>query len=86
MTIRAAVLARDKGICQECKRSGAINRDSIATIVDHITPLSQGGTDDMINLECQCTAHARAKTAREAAHARGHRVKTAIGEDGWPIG
>jgi hypothetical protein len=41
--IKPAVIARDHGICWLCHQPGA---DS----VDHVTPVSKGGTNDMTNL------------------------------------
>lgn len=60
--IRNAVVKRDKGLCQPCKRTGVIRPGSS---VDHIRAKAHGGTDDPSNLECICTACHRAKTARE---------------------
>lgn len=41
--LRAAVLARDRGICHLCGRGGARS-------VDHLVPRAHGGSDDMANL------------------------------------
>jgi len=60
--IRDRILARDEGLCQECKRNGLMR---IAHEVDHIKPRSQGGTDRDENLEALCRTHHRAKTYRE---------------------
>lgn len=67
---RERIRARDCGLCQECKRQGRI---SIGTVVDHIKPLCDGGSDNDDNKEllCQTPCH-DLKTAREAAaRARG---------------
>ena len=37
--------------CEECRRCG---RSTIAADVDHITPLSAGGLDDLDNLQSLC--------------------------------
>jgi hypothetical protein len=42
-----------------------------ANAVDHVIPASQGGGDDMDNLQSLCTPHHNAKTAREAGLAAG---------------
>lgn len=61
-TVRNAVIKRDKGLCQECKREGIVRP---GTSVDHIIAKAHGGSDAPSNLECICTDHHRAKTARE---------------------
>lgn len=61
--LRAAVLTRDKGLCQVCADNG---RTTAATQVDHVTPKSRGGSDDMGNLQAICVACHRNKTARES--------------------
>lgn len=61
--LRKAVMDRDSWLCQTCKRAG---KHRLATQVDHVKPLAQGGTDDPDNLEAICDpCHAR-KTGREA--------------------
>jgi 5-methylcytosine-specific restriction protein A len=60
--IRAMVLAR-RPLCVECERHGVVR---VATEVDHIIPLSKGGTHATDNLQPLCkTCHSR-KTRREA--------------------
>lgn len=44
--LRAHVLERDKFICAYCVDEG--------NQVDHIIPVSQGGTNDLSNLVCAC--------------------------------
>lgn len=61
-SLRSLVLQRDGYICQICKAHG---RYIVATEVDHIVPLSQGGTNDIKNLQAICKkCHAR-KTFEE---------------------
>jgi len=60
--LRALVIARDKGLCQMCRGEGMIRAGNEC---DHITPRSQGGTDDLDNLQLLCRAHHASKTARE---------------------
>ncbi|MDI3835105.1 HNH endonuclease [Pseudomonas aeruginosa] len=65
---RDLILKRDGYMCQ-CSECKGVKR--IATEVDHIIPLSQGGTDDDSNLMAIAghPCHAR-KTARESAASR----------------
>ncbi|WP_301120312.1 HNH endonuclease [Mycolicibacterium fortuitum] len=64
---RAKALQRDGHQCQIRGPRCTIQ----ATQVDHIIPVSQGGTDDLTNLASACHNCHAAKTAREAAAARG---------------
>ncbi|OPJ96328.1 HNH endonuclease [Serratia marcescens] len=65
--IKPRILKRDKGLCQECLRRGAITE---ADCVDHIVPLAHGGDDGEANLQSLCTPCHRAKTARERRSGR----------------
>jgi len=76
--LREAVMVRDCGLCQPCRRSG---RAKLATQVDHIVPKAKSGTDDMINLQAICSACHDDKTIADT----GGRVKQTIGPDGWPM-
>ncbi|MBO0880408.1 MAG: HNH endonuclease [Mycobacterium sp.] len=61
--LRAKVLKRDGGICAVCHQPGA---DS----VDHIVPVSDGGSDDIGNLRAIHKARCHAvKSAQEGARA-----------------
>lgn len=73
---------RDDWLCQPCQRKGRITP---ATEVDHITPKSRGGTDDLGQLQAICRECHQAKTETESAEAQGRRIKPSIGEDGWPV-
>ena len=64
MDTRTRILARDGGVCCECRRLG-IGR--AAQEVDHITPLKRGGTDADENLQSLCIECHAAKTAKEAS-------------------
>lgn len=64
------IRARDRDVCQECLRSGALPVGSYSA-VDHKVPKFEGGSDDDSNLEVICKPHHDAKTARESARARG---------------
>ena len=61
--LRAQVLKRDEHLCQPCLKAG---RPTVGTQVDHRIPKSQGGTDDLANLQTICLACHKAKTARES--------------------
>lgn len=62
-TKRLAIYKRDKGICQLCGAETRFFRSSYDTpfdngpcagSVDHIVPISKGGTDDPSNLRWTC--------------------------------
>jgi 5-methylcytosine-specific restriction protein A len=69
-------LKRTHGLCEMCEAKGRIE---IATVVDHIVPLAQGGTDDDDNTRNLCKLHHEEVTA----HQFGHKFKVSIGIDGW---
>lgn len=64
MALRAKVLKRDAGLCQQCMRGEKVTP---ASQVDHIKPLHLGGLNGMDNLEALCKTCHDAKTAREVA-------------------
>lgn len=84
--LREVIIARDMGLCQQCKREGRLNpyRKGQGFAVDHIVAKAAGGTDEPGNLQLLCPEHHNAKTEREAADAQGRTVRPAIGLDGWP--
>ncbi len=49
--IRALILSRDNSCCMYCGRKP---EDNIKLTVDHIVPISKGGTDDLENLWTLC--------------------------------
>jgi 5-methylcytosine-specific restriction protein A len=55
--IRQHILYRDQHMCQNC--------GAVATEVDHIKPLSQGGSSKPSNLQALCTPCNKAKNLRE---------------------
>lgn len=57
-TLTATVIARDGGCVEEGPHAGRLE-------VDHVTPLSAGGTNDPANLVTRCELHHRAKTWAE---------------------
>ena len=64
--IRQRIMLRDKGLCQclQCRDAG---RTTLATEVDHIVPLWQGGSDDEANLQAINRECHKRKSAIEAA-------------------
>ena len=64
--IRNDVLRRDRYLCQPCKANG---RNKLATEVDHIVPIFEGGSDAMANLQGICKACHDEKTKAEARRA-----------------
>ena len=67
--VRREVLVRDGHECQLRGPRCTFDADH----VDHIVPVSRGGTDDPENLQAVClTCHA-GKTASEAVHGRASR-------------
>jgi len=60
---RNAIKARDCGLCQRCKRAG---KTTVGSVVDHIVPLWQGGSDEDSNKELLCDPCHDTKTTAEA--------------------
>lgn len=60
--LRQQVLERDSYLCCECAKEGRV---SAASDVDHIVPKSQGGTDDLSNLQSLCKKCHKTKTYAE---------------------
>lgn len=73
MSIRARVLTRDAGICRcaECadRRRSDPGFALPAHEVDHIIPLSAGGSNELVNLQAINVDCHRRKSAQEAAGA-----------------
>jgi len=74
---RDQVLLRDQYLCQ-CEQCGG--KRLLADEVDHIVPLSLGGTDDLSNLRAINKDCHKAKTAREASGSS----QVAVGIDDRP--
>lgn len=55
--IRHAVLVRDGFQCTFVSSKGVRCRATHYLEIDHIVPRAQGGTDDLENLRCACSAH-----------------------------
>ena len=69
--IRKRVLRRDNNRCQ------VVGCDAHATEVDHILPVSKGGTDSMVNLRSLCSDHHRIKSEQERIAGLRNRIKGA---------
>lgn len=81
--LRKVVLSRDEGWCVACLLYG---RHVPAKTVDHVIPKSEGGGDELSNLQSLCADCHAEKSSAEGAFAQGRAVrkKTRIGVDGWP--
>ena len=60
-SVRFEVFKRDKFTCQYCGQSAP----NVTLEIDHIKPVSKGGTDEIINLVTACKDCNRGKTNRE---------------------
>lgn len=60
----------EEPLCRECSKAGRV---ASATEVDHIVPLSEGGSDDRSNKQALCGPCHSAKSAAERAAARARR-------------
>ena len=67
-SIRKRVLARDQYLCQSCLSEG---RHTLATEVDHRTPLFMGGAETDSNRWSLCQPCHSGKSAQEEAERRG---------------
>lgn len=68
--LRLVIMQRDAGLCQVCKAEGRLKP---GTIVDHMKPKAEGGSDDLGNLQVICKPCHMMKTAGESARG-GERV------------
>lgn len=66
--LRRAILARDRGLCQACKLAGRV---TLASEVDHVQALADGGADAPENLQSLCPPCHLTKTRAEAARRGG---------------
>jgi 5-methylcytosine-specific restriction protein A len=65
-------------LCVVCEKAGRL---SVATDLDHIVALVNGGSNDDENFQGLCAACHVDKTAVDL----GQQIKTVIGPDGWPV-
>ena len=68
----------EQPICVACKAKGRV---TVATQVDHIVALVNGGEDEHDNRQALCEECHKAKTRRDL----GQRERPLIGLDGWPV-
>lgn len=73
-------LARTNGLCEHCEKVG---RTSLATVVNHITPLIQGGSDEDSNTENLCRPCDVIATAKQFGFAK-PAGQVGVGRDGRP--
>lgn len=71
-------LQRTNGLCEDCQAEGII---ALATVVDHIIPLSNGGPDTDENTRNLCDDHDAKRTAEQFGYKA---PKQPIGIDGRP--
>ena len=72
-------LKRTHGLCEDCTAEG---RTEVANVVDHIIPLSLGGSDEDDNTRNLCHEHHSIRTGEQF----GFKCRPNIGKDGWPTG
>ena len=65
-------------LCVHCKAKGTI---TLATELDHINALCNGGDDDDSNMQGLCHDCHKAKTLKDL----GITERKTIGPDGWPV-
>ncbi|SHN24622.1 HNH endonuclease [Streptomyces yunnanensis] len=77
--LRPFAWRRDCGLCQHIRYDTGLPCLAAGAVVDHIVPISQGGSTALDNLQVMCEYHHTRKTALEAAEGRrkarqGHRL------------
>lgn len=75
--IRERIFKRDCGLCQSCHRNGRIKQGNQ---IDHIVALTNGGSNEDVNLEVICLECHSAKSLVDL----GFRPQVTTGLDGWP--
>jgi 5-methylcytosine-specific restriction protein A len=65
-------------LCVMCEAKGII---TLATELDHIIALTNGGTNDDDNLQGLCAPCHEIKTIADL----GNRPRVTVGADGWPV-
>jgi 5-methylcytosine-specific restriction enzyme A len=80
MAQRQRRLDRTNSLCEFCLKQGVTR---LATVVNHIIPLHQGGSDEDENTENLCKPCDLIATAKQFSHAAPIEAK-GIGRDGRP--
>ncbi|GLV21989.1 hypothetical protein TomMM35A_18420 [Sphingobium sp. TomMM35A] len=62
-----SIVLNEEPLCRPCQEAGRV---TAATILDHITPLAEGGSKERENMQPICRDCHAAKTAKEAQRAR----------------
>jgi 5-methylcytosine-specific restriction protein A len=73
-----AWIKREQPLCAACAKVGRI---AATQEIDHIIPLSRGGTNDRSNMIGLCRECHERKTAKDMGYRPRHRT----GVDGWPV-
>lgn len=73
-------LKRTNYLCEDCQAEGRV---TLATVVDHIIPLSKGGPDTDENTRNLCDDHNLKRTAEQFSHHQAPRQR--IGVSGRPL-
>ena len=76
-TLRTRILSHEP-LCRHCQAKGRV---TAAEEIDHIIPLSKGGTYDDDNLQPLCKPCHATKTAQDC----GRTLRPKIGLDGYPV-
>ena len=64
LSLRRAIFHRDEGKCQFKNSDGGLCGNTYKIVVDHIIPVSAGGTSTYQNLRCLCRVHNQWKADR----------------------
>lgn len=67
--LRAEIFLLQQGVCKTCPTKLHLKR----WVLDHITPLEEGGADDASNLQAICEPCSTVKTSAEATERAGYR-------------
>jgi len=80
--MRRRVHAEQDGLCAECVRRGELG---LAEELDHVIPLSRGGSNARSNFEYLCKRHHDEKTDREAGRRPRRMHSNEVDVDGFPV-
>lgn len=73
-TLKKATFHRCGGQCEVITEQGT-RCPNAATEIDHMTPIAEGGTHQMVNLRGVCQPHHRQKTRAETARGQARRPR-----------